>query len=590
MDEFEGIAKHCPVIGKNRTRASLDIRDVRHDGHLLVIPRPKRGASVFTFVLAVVCCAADALVIILAHGPGGSGITGEHINWVIGFSLFCALFLAAATVAAFGHQAILWDQSGLRIQNRCLLFRLSGRNVRWDEIQDIGHFCLYRTQGRILALPRARTWGTAESGELMELLGEYWRQGHPTGSPQAPAVVTVPQVDEGGKFTTLAVFGLWFLGGAAVCIIGMGYSGAWDGWGIVLGLLQAGHGPEWQKLVFPPLLAAGGMLVPFMLASLVLNEPGRHDPRAIIFDNRIGRMIVTLHQRFAPEDPARSAAVPGYAYEAIADFGFHSQIVLSSGHDATGSQVTRRRIKFMVHARLANGTSWLLDDSALDKGEAIAKVAELRRTIRLRDARCPAGLLRKPELPPSILHSREGPRECFAWRQPGSLVVPAGFIIFAFLLAWLAILLRGNDFLPGFLFLGIFSLVVLAIGIKTLVDGVRATRQAAAAVLDGTSFRVGRIPMAAYRARADAAFVLAAFSERASWPITTVRGFSTVYTEDTYRKKVRYIKVQTASGETREEGPLLSLRGISLGEAVEFEQYIGNALSALKTGDGASGR
>jgi hypothetical protein len=561
---------------EKRGRELLRLRMGEGGWRRIVIPHQHRGVALYALFLALVCCAVDAAVIAGALGPGGSGLRGPLGYWVGGLSFFCLVFLPGMIFAAFGARVIMWDDSVVETQSRCLFVRLASGRWEWRDIRDIGCSRLYGPRGQVVELPRAARWGAAEDELLMGLLREAWLARRPEGIPEGHESIVVSRVYEGSRAGVIAAEAIWALAGAIVVVVGFGLGGLWDDWGMLLGFALRARDLSATNLIVPPVFGLAGIALPLALIVRVSGKTDRRgDPRAIIFDNRIGRMIVSRWEGRAPDDPAASAAMPGYWYEDIEGFGVHQYVTYSK--DSDGNR-TRRKVHYVLHVALANGSPWMLEEYA-EAGEAGAVAAELRRTVRLDRARCPEELRKPRELPEGILHRVSGETDYFVWRGPSLLLGSCLFLLFAVALIVLGFVLRKSDFLPGFYFFGAFGLILGALSVAGVVSGARAKKLAFALALDATSLRAGRVPIELYLGGAEASAIASSFDGEKPWPLASIRGISTAYTEDTYKQKTRHLKLRfERPDDGGERCRSLPIAVLSLGETVDFEHCLRQAL------------
>ena len=611
---------------EERVKRLLHLHSGRGGLKRITLPR-KVGPAVFALFLAIVFAAVDALVIVLALSPGGSGISGEHVFWVGGFSIFCFVFLVAMIIAVFGRHVIVWDEDRIRIQSRCLFVRISRTVLAWGEIQDIGLYRLYCRSGSVVAIPASLQWGQSEGQVLMDILRESWIAKRPAGVQDGLEVVAIPQHEMEWRGGIAAIFFCWAIIGALVAFVGFGFGGLWREWGAILGFLPRTHELVVAYLVVPPFFAVFGFAIPLFIGIAVLIPNTKQDPQAFFFDNRIGRMIVSRSSVTAPADAKDGAAMPGYDYEDIVDFGVHTyatymptdeyvqfstekamqdsldRMDAAFRHEDRQTEVdldtdmpfrgdtryptVKKETNYIVDARLANGAAWMLEEHA-HRSDAQTRAAELRRIVELKASRCPAELRRSPAIPPTVLQRRLGDTDYFAWRGGGTLGSSIICLLISFGFGALGLLLKGKSINSLFVILACIAGILFVVGIGFFISGVSARRKAFALKLDAKELHYGRLPIALLAGRADADAIGAAFDKKKSWPLRSISGLSTVYTEGTWNQKVRYIEVRSAiSGKKRsrssnQSDTYLSMTDLGLGETIDFEQVLWRSIQERK--------
>lgn len=550
----------------------------------VVVPR-RVGSAVFALILVLIMCAVDVVVIVSALGPGGSGITGEHVLWVAGFSIFCLALLVTMLIAVFGRHAVFWDESGIRVQSRCLFVRIMRSKAAWKDIQDIGLFTVYRRSGSVLSLPYGSVWGENEGEALMGLLRECWTLRRPKDAETGIEVVAISQVPEESRGLAVAVLMCIVIFGIMITFV-FGAIGLWKYWGSLLGLIPRIHAPNLGFLVVPPLFAFVLVVVPLFLIWMLLRPNVKQNPQAFFFDNRIGKMAISATTRTAPESPAEIAALPGYDYSEIDSFGYHSYIKSSSA-----SNSARRTVfNYVLDARMKNGSIWRLDEPAYES-EAQTRVTELTRSVKLREASCPSELRRRPGIPAAVMERRLGDIDYFVWRDKSSFGTSGAFLLMSAVFVALGSFFKGKGFEPGFIFFGAFALVMFSLSMYLLVSGVRKMRNAFALRLAAAELQSGTLPMSRLQNGSSAEEIEAAFVRDKIWPLDSVSAIATVFTEETWRQKVHYLEIIGEKSERPVDvQPLkkrnfLSIAGLDLGEAVDFEQVLEGRLREMRDGN-----
>ena len=550
----------------------------------VVVPRLV-GSAIFALILVLIMCAVDVVVIVSALGPGGSGITGEHVLWVAGFSIFCLALLITMLIATFGRHAIFWDESGVRVQSRCLFVRIGRSKAAWKDIQDIGLFSVYRRSGSFLALPYGSIWGESEGEALMVLLRECWTLRCSKDAETGLEVIAVPPVAEESRGVAVAVLACIVVFGVIIAFV-FGAIGLWKYWGALLGLIPMIHAPNLGFLVVPPLFTIVLVVVPLFLMGMVLRPNTKQNPQAFFFDNRIGRMAISAGARTAPENPAEIAALPGYDYSEIDSFGYHSYIKSSSASNPAGSTV----FNYVLDARMKNGSIWRLGEPAYES-EAQTRVAELARSVKLREVSCPSELRRRPGIPTAVMERRLGDTDYFMWRDKSSFGTSGAFLLMSAAFVVLGSFFKGKGFEPGFIFFVAFTLVMFSLSMYLLVSGVRKRRNAFALRLAAAELQSGTLPMSRLQNGSSAEEIEAAFVRDKIWPLDSVSAIATVFTEETWRQKVHYLEIisrkreRPADAAPRQKRNFLSIAGLDLGETVDFEQVLEGRIRERKVGN-----
>ena len=554
----------------------LGLRVGKDGTRTLILPR-RLGISIFVLCMAVFICAVDVLIIVLALSPGGSGIEGEHVLWMEVFSAFCLLFLLLGLYATFHRKLVVWNEAGIRVLTRFFFIRSAGSRRDWADVQDIGLYAVYCRSLPTLALPRWSGWGKAEGEALMAILRERW--GGRPGSEDLPERVTLSFVLEKSERTAAAVFLLVVaVLGFLVCALAFYRGGLWDPWLSILGLIRGKGQGDIALLVVPPLFLAVFCVLPLFIALRMAVKPQRlPDPVAFVFDNRIARMLV-CSGAWASADPLEAAALPGYDYAEIRGFGTRRYSTYMPDSDRRSQQ----RITYLVELKLANGASWVLEEHS-EEGEAQARARELSRTVRL-DADLPKPSASAPRaLPPALLERAAAGERIFAWRDKSSFVAAFALLFLALACAAIALYVGGKGFVPGQVFFWAFAVITLGLSVRLMVASLKNLRRAYALWLRPSEIRYGSVPVRLLDSEAGLEELESAFAASKSWPRGSVRRIATMYGENAMNKKsVRCIEIG-AEGEGAGQRPserdcVLSIMGLSLGEAVDFEHILRQAI------------
>jgi hypothetical protein len=553
----------------------LGLRVGKDGTRTLVIPR-SLGISIFVLCMAVFICAVDIGIILLALSPGGSGIEGEHVLWMEVFSAFCLLFLLLGLYATFHRTLIVWNEAGIRVRTRFFFIRSAGLRRDWADIQDIGLYAIYCRSLPTLTLPRFSGWGKAEGEALMAILRERW--GGRPGAEELPERVTLSFVLEKRERTAASAFLLVVAAlGFLVCALAFYRGGLWDGWLSILGLIRGQGRSDPALLVVPPLFLAVFCVLPLIVALRLAVKPLRlPDPVAFVFDNRIARMLV-CSGAWASPDPLEAAALAGYDYGEIRGFGTRRYSTYMPDSDRRNQE----RYTYLVELKLANGAAWVLEEHS-EEGEAQARVRELSRTVRL-DADRPEPSASAPRpLPAALLERGSAGERIFAWRDKSPFGASFALLFLALACAAIALYVGGKGFVPGQVFFWAFAAIALGLSIRLMALSFKNLSRAYALWLRRTEVRYGSVPIRLLDTKAGLEELESAFAASKSWPRGSIRRIATMYGEDTMKKSVRCIEIGGEGEDTghkpNDRDSILSIRGLSLGEAVDFEHILGQEI------------
>jgi hypothetical protein len=566
------------MVGPSRLEDEFSDRlglRVGEDGtRTLILPR-RLGISIFVLCMAVFICAVDVLIIVLALSPGGSGIEGEHVLWMEAFSAFCLLFLLLGLYATFHRTLVVWNEAGIRVCTRFFFLRSPGSRRDWADIQDIGLYAVYCRALPTLALPRCSGWGKAEGEALMAILRERW--GGRPGAEELPERVTLSFVLEKRERIAAAAFLLVVAAlGFLVCALAFYRGGLWDPWLSILGLIHHKGRGDPALLVVPPLFLAVFCLLPLFIALRMAVRPLRlPDPLAFVFDNRIARMLV-CSGAWASSDPLEAAALPGYGYAEILGFGTRR----CSSYMPDSDRRNQERYTYLVELKLANGAAWALEEHS-EEGEAQARALELSRTVRL-DADPPGPSASAPRaLPEAILERDSAGERIFAWRDKSHFLASFALLLLALACAAIALYVGGRGFVPGQVFFWAFAAITLALSLRLLAASFKNFARAYALWLGRTEVRYGSVPVRLLDSKAGLEELESAFAASKSWPRGSIRRIATMYSENTTKKKpVRCIEIggENAGHKPNGSDSILSIMGLSLGEAVDLEHILRRAI------------